>query len=255
MQKIVNESTQPKKLVFLHGWGMSSHIFHPVIEKMSSWADIVSADLPGYNDNAVAQSQSFSFEEYARLTASQLPDNCVLIGWSLGGLIAQQIALAFPHKIHKLILLCSSPCFVETESWRGIKPDVLNSFKSQLKHDYQKLLNRFLAIQAMGSESARNDVKNLRELLRGTSAPSEATLAQGLEFLHSVDLRDQIGDIQQPTLRIYGSQDSLVPKKQREQIKAYCPNSEKYLIPKASHAPFISHESLFINKIMEFYSS
>lgn len=255
MQKIVNKASQPNKLVFLHGWGMSSHIFHPVIEKMSVWVDIESADLPGYNNNSVPQAESLDFEQYAQLTASQLPDKCVLVGWSLGGLVAQQIALTQPQKIQKLILLCSSPCFLEQASWRGIKPDVLDLFKSQLKHDYQKLLDRFLAIQAMGSETAKADLRHLRELLRGTSAPSEGTLAQGLEFLHSVDLRDQIENIGHPMLRIYGSQDSLVPKKQREQIEAFCPNSEKHLIPKASHAPFISHESLFIQKIMEFYSS
>ena len=87
--------------------------------------------------------------------AAILPEKCHLLGWSLGGLVASQLALTMPERLHSLITVASSPCFMARDEWPGIAPKVLAGFNQMLAGDFMQTIERFLAIQAMGSEHAR----------------------------------------------------------------------------------------------------
>ena len=60
----------------------------------------------------------------------------IWLGWSLGGLVASQIALRHPERVQALITVASSPCFSAREAWPGIKPEVLAGFQHQLSEDF-----------------------------------------------------------------------------------------------------------------------
>lgn len=73
-----------------------------------------------------------------------------------------------------------------------------------------------------------------------------------MKLLERADLREQLVDINQPFLRLYGSADRLVPKSAIEFISPLSPNSEQHIFSHASHAPFISHLNDFY-KIQVFW--
>ncbi len=124
---------------------------------------------------------------------------------------------------------------------------MLNNFETQLQTNSAKTIERFLAIQAMGSEHAREDIKQLKALL-GTLPEAEAkALAGGLEILKSQDLRDEFSRLQLPTIGIFGRLDSLVPQAAVEKMQVLNPNFKAHTLAKASHAPFISHKEAFLS--------
>ena len=158
------------------------------------------------------------------------------------------MALTFPDKVLGLITVASSPCFVEClkkyeqkVDWPGIKPVVLKAFHQQLKEDTQKTIDGFLKIQAMGSPHIRQDIKQIRNLVMQYPMPSKTTLDESLMLLEYSDLRSQLSLIERPFLRLYGSTDSLIPKKVADLVYQKVRNSEQHIFDKASHAPFISH--------------
>ena len=79
--------------------------------------------------------------------------------------------------------------------------------------------------------------------------PHTKALEAGLQILKSVDLREEVAQLDIPTLRIYGRLDSIVPEKAVPVIKDCHPTSESVVIRKASHAPFISHQDEFVSAI------
>ncbi|XOV80140.1 MAG: pimeloyl-ACP methyl ester esterase BioH [Aestuariibacter sp.] len=254
MKLKVQDLASSPNCVLLHGWGVNSGVFRHICAKMPSYLRIRLIDLPGFGGNNHVNIQAIDFADLCKELLPAIPKNSVVIGWSLGGLFAQQLALVAPTKVRATIQVCSSPKFVADEQWFGIKPTILEQFKAQLSEDHAKTVDRFLAIQAMGSVTAKKDIKEIRELVANAGAPHPEALAQGLQFLHSVDLRTELKHSTVPTLRIYGGKDSLVPVKGIDAVRELCPNSEQAVIAAASHAPFISHPEDFVAELDKYLS-
>ncbi|MEG2042970.1 MAG: pimeloyl-ACP methyl ester esterase BioH, partial [Hafnia sp.] len=144
-----------------------------------------------------------------------------------------------------LVTVASSPCFSARDEWPGIKPEVLAGFQQQLSEDFQRTVERFLALQTMGTETARQDARALKKTVLALPMPDVAVLNGGLEILKTVDLRESLSALNMPFLRLYGYLDGLVPRKVVPMLDALWPQSESLVFAKAAHAPFISHPAEF----------
>jgi len=232
-------------LVLLHGWGLNSEVWHNIIPELSAHFRLHRVDLPGYG-----RSHGFgelSLEQMAEkvLAAPEAPERAIWLGWSLGGLVASQIALTHPERVQALVSVASSPCFTAKEEWPGIKPDVLSGFQHMLSVDFQKTVERFLALQTLGTEHARQDARLLRKIVLDQPIPSIEVLNGGLQILKTADLREPLATLKMPHWRIYGQLDGLVPRKIVKLLDERWPESLSHILPKAAHAPFISHTEIF----------
>lgn len=232
-------------LVFIHGWGLNSAVWQPSVDALKEKFEVITVDLPGFGENVEQTLSPYTLDVVAKLIQQAVGKPAVYIGWSLGGLVASEIALSYPQQVKALVTVASSPCFVEQESWPGIKPEVLTLFHRQLAEDTKKTINNFLKIQAMGSPHLRHDIKLLRELVMQFRMPTKSTLDESLQLLETVDHREQLINITMPFLRLYGKLDGLVPRRSVKSISALSPNSELVIFEQASHAPFISHPDEF----------
>jgi len=79
--------------------------------------------------------------------------------------------------------------------------------------------------------------------------PNKNTLDLSLKFLENEDQRNNLASISMPYLRMYGKLDGLIPKAVIEKISVLIPKSDIVIFEKASHAPFISDLSSFIESL------
>lgn len=238
---------QGKDLVVLHGWGVNSAVFASLHQVLSEYR-VHYVDLPGFG---LSQQVKGDINHWVDAIIEHVPEKAVWLGWSLGGLVAKQAAIRYPQHVRALITVACSPCFMarEIDQWPGISADVLAQFASQLSTNLPKTLDRFLAIQAMGSDTMKQDLQDLKQLLLDKPLPKTHALEQGLAMLAEVDLRHDINKIHQPWLRFWGRLDGLVPQK----IQAHLPHGahiEDVIQHKASHAPFISHTEEFSEHLL-----
>ncbi|MEE8730863.1 MAG: pimeloyl-ACP methyl ester esterase BioH [Rahnella inusitata] len=239
-----------RHLVLLHGWGLNAQVWRYTAERLAPHFCLHLIDLPGYG-----RSEGFgamTLEEMAEIVLAAAPEKAAWLGWSLGGLVASQIALTAPQRVEKLITVASSPCFAAQDDWPGIRPDVLHGFQHQLSEDFQRTVERFLALQTLGSDSARQDARLLKAIVLGLPMPGVEVLNGGLEILRSVDLRQPMTALTMPLLRIYGALDGLVPRKVVPLLDELWPQSRSEIMGKASHAPFISHPDAFCSIVESF---
>ncbi|MBE0129725.1 pimeloyl-ACP methyl ester esterase BioH [Citrobacter amalonaticus] len=235
-------------LVLLHGWGLNAEVWNCISEELSSHFTLHLVDLPGFG-----RSQGFgamALEEMAERVLQQAPENAIWLGWSLGGLVASQVALTHPERVQALVTVASSPCFSARDAWPGIKPDVLAGFQQQLSEDFQRTVERFLALQTMGTETARQDARALKKTVLALPMPPVDVLNGGLEILRTVDLRESLSSLTLPFLRLYGYLDGLVPRKVVPLLDALWPESESLIFARAAHAPFISHPDAFCQALV-----
>lgn len=238
------------QIVLLHGWGMNQGVWQLVSEKLNQTLgrNVEVIDLPGFGESRQVP-EPYTLANAAEQVASQLSENSVLVAWSMSGLFALYIADKYPEKVNKIVLVGSSPYFCEQDNWPGIKSNVLSQFMTQLSSDHKKTVERFLAIQAMGSEHAREDVKQLKAVLNRYPEPNISALTGGLEILKTADLREQFQSLTTPIYGIFGRLDSLVPEKVIPELKKLRNNFDYIVLNKASHAPFISHPEEFADAL------
>lgn len=243
---------QGANLVLIHGWGLNSGVWESISHELEQHYRLTMIDLPGFGRNADKLPAVYDLTSITSMVKSCLPDKCSILGWSLGGLVAQQLAIEMGEKIDKLILAATSPKFNQLEQWVGIRPNVLNIFEQQLERDFSKTLDRFMAIQALGSQSAKQDIKRIKAHVENYPVPANEALRGGLGILADSDLRAKIALIKAPTLRLYGRLDSLVPVAAAALIAKLQPRSESHVFAHASHAPFVSHPVEFIERLRDF---
>lgn len=237
-------------LVLLHGWGLNHAVWQQLLPKLSEYFHVLTPDLPGFG-LAVSYPQPYLLNDVAAIVARQIPVGSLVLGWSLGGMVATQIALDFPDKVQALALVASSPCFVAKEGWPGMAPLVLNQFAAALAKDTALTIDRFLAIQALGSETARQEIKQLKQALMSLPLPQAAALSGGLDLLAKQDLRLRLTELKMPVAGCFGRLDSLVPVAMLPELQLLLPHSTFTLLPKASHAPFISHPLEFSQWLLD----
>lgn len=232
-------------LVLLHGWGLNAGVWDCISEQLASQFTLHLVDLPGYGRSTGFG--AMDLDTMAKCVLRQAPDNAIWLGWSLGGLVASRIALTHPERVDALVTVASSPCFTarEEEQWPGIKPAVLAGFQQQLSEDFQRTVERFLALQTLGTESARQDARRLKSIVLDAPMPSVEVLNGGLEILRSVDLRDELASLTVPFWRIYGRLDGLVPRKVAMLLDERYPKSRSVMFDHAAHAPYINNSEKF----------
>ena len=247
-----------ENLVLLHGWGMNGAVWQQSIDALSQHYCVHVVDLPGFGHSH--HSHFSTIEDLTEQVLRDAPPQAIWLGWSLGGLVASHIALHHPDRMLGFISVASSPCFAAKPSdniigqapWRGIQANVLSAFTAQLMDDFQLTIERFMALQAIGSPSARQDVKTLKKAVLSRPSPNQQSLLSGLHLLAELDYRAQLANIEVPTLRLYGRLDGLVPIKIAKEVDKLMPNSQSFVFNQSSHAPFMTEPEAFIEQVIGF---
>ncbi|MFP4132077.1 MAG: pimeloyl-ACP methyl ester esterase BioH [Thiohalospira sp.] len=228
----------------IHGWGLHGGIWTETAEALAADRRVTTVDLPGHG--ASRGPVPTTLRGAAAEVAASLPERMTLVGWSLGGLVALRLALDLPERVAALKLVAATPRFVTGADWpHATPPATLHDFASDLAEDYRGTLLRFLALQARGSATAREDVRRLRERVFEHGEPDHEALARGLEWLAGSDLRPELADLAVPVHFIGGERDNLVPAAALEEAAGIAPRGRVTILPGAGHAPFLSHPEAF----------
>lgn len=240
-------------LVLLHGWGMHSGIWGGVRDELARDFCVHAVDLPGYG--ASPPCQPYDLQQLAQEVALALPPRAGVIGWSLGGLVAQRLAMNQPRQVERLMLVGTSPCFVQRPDWScGIEAEILQAFANDLERDYAATLLRFLSLQVRNGENVRTVLKYLRVALFARGVPSAEVLRAGLNILLENDLRPEVERLALPLSIVHGERDMLAPAEAARWLQSQVPGARLTLIPGCAHAPFLSHPKVFLQEVREFFS-
>jgi pimeloyl-[acyl-carrier protein] methyl ester esterase len=227
-------------LVLLHGWAMHGGVFAPLVERLSPRFALHVVDLPGHGrsrDSTVP----LRLDACVEAISERVP-RAPWCGWSLGGLVALHAAATRPAEVPALAMLCASPRFVKGGDWRhGVSADVFRSFADGLRSDYRGTLDLFVALEAFGSDHAKDEIRSLRNALFAHGEPAAHVLADGLELLETADLRPALPTLAMPSLWIGGRRDRLVDPRAMRDAAALAPNASVHVIEHAGHAPFLTH--------------
>ncbi|QIL21660.1 pimeloyl-ACP methyl ester esterase BioH [Thermomonas sp. HDW16] len=227
-------------LVLLHGWAMHGGIFAPLADALRERRTLHVVDLPGHGHNRDC-GVPLELEACARAVLDAVPD-APWCGWSLGGSIALHAASKQPQRIPALAMLCATPKFVVADDWpQGMPKQVFEGFATGLRDDWRGTIDRFIALEAFGSDRMREELHILRDAVLARGEPAPHVLAEGLHTLEDSDLRDALSGMRVPSLWIAGRRDRLVNPLAMREAARMATDAGFVQIEHAGHAPFLTH--------------
>lgn len=228
-------------VVLLHGWAMHGGVFAGLAGQLAQQHTVYRVDLPGHGHSHDSH-VPLTLSDMVQAICAATPPQAHWLGWSLGGLVALQAAATQPQAVRHLTMLCASPCFVRESDWmHGVSPEVFEGFAAGLRDDPAGTLDRFIALEAVGSDHVRDDIRLLRQAVAERGHPSAHVLAEGLQLLKTADLRPMLADLSMPSLWLAGRRDRLVHPQAMAQAAASTPQATHAVIAGAGHAPFLTH--------------
>lgn len=235
-------------VVFVHGWGDSNAIWRETVANLASDFCCIALDLPGHG-NSPAGRGPWSIKTLSVpvqiLMGSLGITAATIVGHSMGGVVALQLALEHPKLVKRLVLIDVPMCGQWTRALFTLLSTRLGSYLPGVAQTGARLLARLTphlprkdgALLRWNKGIARADMRVLYETLRDMSDRS---------------CQPQLTRIQAPTLVIAGSQDVVVPPRLARRIAAGIPGAQFASIPGASHTPMLERPAYFLRTLRDF---
>ncbi len=227
-------------LVLLHGWGLTPAVWQPLRAQLDPSWDCRALALPGHAESANAPGEA-TLNGWTDALVASVPDGAVVCGWSLGALIALDMAHRYPAKVARIALIGASPCFVQRPDWSAaLSAEVVDGFCRDFAADPDKIQRRFVALQALGDTARREVTRHLNAALVTVTPENVDALADGLNILAQTDLRASLATISCPVRVLHGALDALMPAEAARQMADTLANARYTEFADAGHAPFVS---------------
>jgi pimeloyl-[acyl-carrier protein] methyl ester esterase len=243
----------PIPLVMLHGWAMHGGVLAPLVEALQDRCTMHVVDLPGHGysrDCGIPLEPRACADAIAAITPP-----AIWLGWSMGGAIALTAALEMPQQVLGLAMLCATPRFVRDASWPyGADDALVHQLATDLENDYHATLERFLALEAMGSADPRAELRQLRALVFARGEPDLRVLQEGIRLLETSDQRDALAELAMPSAWMAGRRDRLVPPQAMRWSADQCGGSFDE-IQHAGHAPFFGYADAVVQAMQPLLAS
>ena len=232
-----------KHVLFIHGLGSAADRWMKIPDELSSDFHSIAIDLPGFGESDKPQKMNYTIEDFRKIILSFLKETQIqndqinLIGHSLGGYIASEIAIQNQNLIRQLVLIDSSgmlekPTPVLEEYFEA----AMNPTQGNVRKAFEKMVADPKRIPQLLVDGfiRRINMPNAKHAFESTLLNS-ATTQIGLERLRKINPI--------PTLIIWGVHDKVIPLEHSKFFKESISNSRLEIIDDSGHAPFAEKPS------------
>jgi 2-succinyl-6-hydroxy-2,4-cyclohexadiene-1-carboxylate synthase len=197
----------PETLVLLHGFGGTRHTWDRVIAQLEPQRyRPLALDLPGHGDLS-SYKRPVTFERCVEEVLASVPGRFVLCGYSMGGRIAQHVALAAPERLTRMVLVSTSPG-IEDPRERAQRREADRQLAEDMERlPFEEFIERWRAQPLFADDPAevgalaredqlRNDPHGLAAAMRGVGTGEMEPLWQ------------RLGELKMPVTIVVGERDS-----------------------------------------------
>lgn len=217
------------RLILLPGWGLGTAPLQPLADALRGLDPRLNVQI-----EPLPLLDSTDPADWLDQLDAELAQDVWLGGWSLGGMLAAELAARRGERCSGLLTLASNLCFVAQPSWpAAMNAETFGAFRQSCAADAPAALKRFALLCAQGAADARG---LSRQLSSAAPLPNSAALLAGLDVLASMDTRAALQAFVGPQLHLFAGQDGLVPAGAAQALLMLLPDVEIGLIDRASHA-------------------
>lgn len=231
---------QGTPFVLVHGYFGGSAHWAAETGALSNHFDLIAVDLPGFGESHRLEPPQtiagFAEAVLSVLSALKIGD-FILLGHSMGGMIAQEVTHKAGKRVQKLILYGTGPLGVLPSRFEPI-----DTSRKRLKSDGVAATAK--RISATWFRDGSDHPGHAAYAKIGAMASQEAALA-GLNAMESWDGRGRLASIASPTQIIWGEHDRSYGFREQEQLWRTIPNCSLAVIPHSAHVAHMEQPKIF----------
>ena len=231
-----------KELIVLPGWGIAATALENLVAELQQALPELKIQL-----QTLPQMTGLTVDAVLEQLDQQLPQDCWLMGWSFGGMLATTLAARRQSGCPGVISYASNACFVARPNWpHGMSPATFSAFYRLCSNDLPAGLKRFALLCSQGAEQSRH----LSRMLPAQVMQPDDALA-GLDCLAELDSRSAISRFIGPQLHLLATGDALVPSSVATDLQELNPQAQVELLGQ-SHASVVAQPQLLAQRIASF---
>ncbi|HEY2767141.1 MAG TPA: alpha/beta hydrolase [Solirubrobacteraceae bacterium] len=250
-------------LVFVHGLSGSWPNWLEQLPVFARTRRVIAVDLPGFGHSPMPR-QQISISGYARTLDALLGqldvDAAAIVGNSMGGFVAAELAINFPQRVERLVLV--SAAGISTYNHPGGTRALPSLRRAErvvaayagwvAAHSDTVARRRGLRNATLGMIAAhpsRLPAALAAEQLRGAGKPGFIqALAANLDY----DFRHRLGEIACPTLIVWGDRDRVITPRDADRFAKLIPGSRKVVFEDTGHVAMLERPAQFNKLLAEF---
>ncbi|MET0816195.1 MAG: alpha/beta fold hydrolase [Solirubrobacteraceae bacterium] len=246
-------------LVFIHGWSSNWQSWLLTIPAFLGGHRCIALDLPGFGGSEMP-AEPISIQGYAKtvdaMCAALGVERVAVVGNSMGGFVGAELALAFPTRVERLVLVSAAGISITEIPARPVRAAAAMFAMAQPR---LARLDRTIAMRPRLRRAAMQGVVRYPERLSPALA-YELMLGSGkpgfvpaFDALTSYDFKDRLAEIEIPVLLVWGENDMLVPVIDSSRYQRMIgPNARRVVFSDTGHVPMIERPSRFHELLSEF---
>jgi 3-oxoadipate enol-lactonase len=243
-------------LLLITGFGISGAVFEPVLDRYAERFSCIVFDNRG-SGRSQAPLRPTSMPELAADAVGLLDElgiaSAHVYGVSMGGMIAQEVALRFPERVRGLVLGCTSP-----GGPRAVRPTVreLRVVAAAAARAPRSPVDGTLAAVLFSERFRRDEPERARFLLEHFRRHLPAAQGVAAQLLASVfhDTVSRLDQVQAPTLVLHGERDVMAPLDNARMLAERIPNAELAIVPGAGHAYALERPDVSFDLFASWYA-
>jgi pyruvate dehydrogenase E2 component (dihydrolipoamide acetyltransferase) len=243
-------------LVFLHGLGGSGSTWQTVLADLAARHRVCALDLPGHgaSDKPAPATADYSVAGLARAVAQALDllglGQAALVGHSLGGAVAMQVALDRPAAVSRLVLVDSAGLGDE------INPALLDRVEAApSRAEARRLLELFFYDDRHVLESA---IEEMYQQFCSPGAHDAIRAAAAASFTRArqqTDLPGRMRELQQPVLLLWGAEDRVISARHARAAAQAIDGAQVEVWENVGHVPQLEAADRFVGAIERFLAA
>ncbi len=219
-------------IAFLHAYVDSWFSYSRVLSLLSPEYHAFAPDQRGHGDSDKPEC-CYTADDYATDVDAFMEavgiEKATLVGDSSGGLIAQRVALDYPHRIGRLVLIGSPTTLVNNEAVRELGEEVLAGLEDPISPEFVREFVLGTIHDPLPEEFLE------RAVSQSLKVPAHVWRGYWEGVVLTVDDTARLGEIEVPTLILWGEQDILLPREEQEWRAAAIPNATLKVYPEVGH--------------------
>lgn len=239
-------------IVLISGWAMPAGAMEKLAEALDEEHRRVSiVQLPGLVKEPEAYKIKHDWDSLLGYLDQQIFEKpVVLVGWSLGGILATLYGSRYPDKVAAVVNLAANGCFVQNHSWPdGMDPALFSSFYEGMSQACEKTLQQFSLLCSSGSPARKERARTFQSLMADAEIEPDSLLTL-LELLGKSDIRSALADIRCPVTHLFGKDDALVPATAAKIIQDQFPRHRVNVV-EGGHGFFMDDPALVVREIQK----